>query len=317
MICVAASPSIDTSFEVDELTLGTIHRPSAHIRVAGGKALNVARSARRLGADPLAIALLAEHGGAWIAEQTAREGIALLAHRVPGEVRQCLSVLDAGGALTEFYEYSRPVDSEAWLAFARLAVERCEPGRWFAIGGSLPPNVAEDAYGALIREASSRGAPTALDASGRALEMALAAGPDVVKVNEEEARQLLGVRRQARAEPERELPALAAGARELRDLTGAGERIAIITRGDQGAVLAGPDDLLLAARPLGRAPYPVGSGDAFMAGLLVGRERELDWAGALCLAHAAGTANAERPGPGAFDPARAEALARVVELQVL
>ncbi len=320
MICVAASPSIDTAIEVTRLTPGRIHRPDGHVRVAGGKALNLARSARRLGARPLAVALLAEHGGAWIAEQIAREGIDLIAHPVSGEVRCCLSVFDAeGGSLTQFYERAPSVDADDWRAFARLAVDECEPGRWFALSGSLPRGTAGDEYAKLLREAASCGAPTALDTSGPALGLTLQAGPDLIKVNEAEAREVLddGRRTNSGPEPDLGLPAIAEAARSLRELAGAGERVAIVTRGGQGAVLAGPGNLILSARPLGRAPYPVGSGDAFLAGLLAARERGLDWPGALCLGHAAGTANAEIPGAGVFDPDRVEALAGLVELDAL
>lgn len=320
MICVAASPSIDTAFEVTRLTPGRIHRPDGHVRVAGGKALNLARAARRLGAKPLAVALLAEHGSAWIAEQFAGEGIDLIAHPVSGEVRRCLSIFDTeDGALTEFYEHAYPVATDDWRAFARLAIDQCESERWFALSGSLPRGTAENAYEALVRKAASCGALTVLDTSGPALRLALQAGPDLVKVNEAEARQVLGERSQEESEPEPDLglPAIAEAARALRELAGAGDRVAIITCGVRGAVLAGPGELVLSARPFERAPYPVGSGDAFLAGLLAARERGLDWPGALCLAHATGTANAETPGAGVFDPNRAETLARLVELDAV
>lgn len=320
MICVAASPSIDTAFEVTRLVPGRIHRPVAHVRVAGGKALNLARAARTLGARPLAVALLAEHGSAWIAEQLAGEGIDLIGHPVSGEVRRCLSIFDGeGGALTEFYEHANPVDTEDWRAFARLAIDQCESDRWFALSGSLPRGTAENAYEELVREAASRGAPTALDTSGPALRLALQAGPDLVKVNETEARGVLGELPQEGSGPQPDpgLPAIAEAARALRELAGAGERVAVITRGGQGAVLAGPEGLVLSARPFRRAPHPTGSGDAFLAGLLAARERGFDWPGALCLGHAAGTANAETPGAGVFDPNRAEALAGLVELDAL
>lgn len=310
MICVAASPSIDTSFEIDRLTPGRIHRPREHVRVAGGKALNVARSARRLGARPLAVALLAEHGRAWITERLEDEGIELITHPVPGEVRHCLSVLDAeAGDLTEFYEGASPVQPADWEAFVRLAVAQCEPGRWFALSGSLPAGVDLSAYTELMREAAASGALTALDASGPALGPALEAGPDLVKVNEQEARELLGG-----PAGDGETLALEA-ALALRERAGGGERVAIVTRGEQGAALVGPEDLILRAGPLAPAPFPVGSGDAFMAGLLAGHERGLDWPGAFGLALGAGAANAECPGPGVFDPARADALAGEVELE--
>jgi fructose-1-phosphate kinase PfkB-like protein len=57
----------------------------------------------------------------------------------------------------------------------------------------------------------------------------------------------------------------------------------------------------------------VGSGDAFLAGLLLGRERGV-WCDAFVLAMAAGAANAERPGPGRLDARRARELVAMVEI---
>jgi fructose-1-phosphate kinase PfkB-like protein len=53
----------------------------------------------------------------------------------------------------------------------------------------------------------------------------------------------------------------------------------------------------------------VGSGDAFLAGLVVALERGADWADASRLALGAAAANAARAGAGRFDPDRAEELA--------
>ena len=45
MITVAGlSPSLDLTYLVDSLRLGAIHRPTAVVRCAGGKALNMALS---------------------------------------------------------------------------------------------------------------------------------------------------------------------------------------------------------------------------------------------------------------------------------
>jgi sugar/nucleoside kinase (ribokinase family) len=66
---------------------------------------------------------------------------------------------------------------------------------------------------------------------------------------------------------------------------------------------------VLRARLYERGPYPVGSGDAFLAGLVTALERGDEWDAALRLALGAAAANAELPGAGRLDPARAVDLA--------
>jgi fructose-1-phosphate kinase PfkB-like protein len=73
--------------------------------------------------------------------------------------------------------------------------------------------------------------------------------------------------------------------------------------------VAAPDGTLYEGALYVRGRYPVGSGDAFLAGLVAALDRGDDWPAALALALGAATANAELPGAGRLDPARAAALA--------
>jgi len=66
-----------------------------------------------------------------------------------------------------------------------------------------------------------------------------------------------------------------------------------------------------------RGRFPVGSGDAFLAGLVVSLDRGDGWGEALQLALGAATANAELPGAGRLDPARAVALTGQAEVRPL
>jgi 1-phosphofructokinase family hexose kinase len=298
VICAAANPAVDTLFEVDSLRPGAIHRPRTLVPVPGGKGLNVARAARALGASPLVVALVAERGMGWIARELGDSGIELDAVARPGELRRCLSVLDAAtGELTEFYERGDEVDAGAWDAFDRAVRARCRESEWLALCGSLPPGAPWSGYAELAGHAAGVGTLCAIDAEGDALREALRGGPDLVKVNLAEAAAVVPG-----------APDAAHAARALHELAGAGERVAIVTQGAAGAVLAGPDGLLVEGSLDARGSYSVGSGDAFLAGLLVAREAGLNWPAALARALAAGAANAELPGAGRLERRRVEAL---------
>ena len=60
--------------------------------------------------------------------------------------------------------------------------------------------------------------------------------------------------------------------------------------------------------------YPVGSGDAFLAGLVTALARDEPWDDALRAALGAGAANAELPGAGVLDPERARRLAEQADV---
>jgi sugar/nucleoside kinase (ribokinase family) len=82
-------------------------------------------------------------------------------------------------------------------------------------------------------------------------------------------------------------------------------------------VLAAPDGTLYEGMLYVRGRYPVGSGDAFLAGLVTGLDAGMGWDDALCRALGAATANAEIPGAARLDPARAADLASEAQVRIL
>jgi 1-phosphofructokinase family hexose kinase len=283
ILCVAANPSIDRLFEVERFAPGAIHRPAAFVQVAGGKGLNVARAAAQLGGDVRVAALLGGHAGRWIAEQLTAEGVELHAAWAAAETRSSLSVAGAPEGLTEFYENGLPVSADEWAGFAAMVAGLAAESSWMTLSGSLPPGAPGDGYVGLIPRTR-----TALDSRADGID----AGPSVVKLNEAEAG--------AGADG-----ALAA-ARALRDRSGGA---AIVTRGREGAVLVTPEGEALTGRLDADGAYPVGSGDAFLAGLVVALDHGAGWPDALRAALGAGAANAALPGAGRLDRGEAERLA--------
>ena len=129
-----------------------------------------------------------------------------------------------------------------------------------------------------------------------------------MKINVHEAAELL----------ERELTSVsdaAAALHEIRDRAGGEGHAVAITLGAEGAMLLDPDGVTWRGRLDVSGRYPVGSGDTFFAGLLVGLVRGGGWTDALRVALAAAAANAELPGAARFDADRARELETRVDVQ--
>jgi 1-phosphofructokinase family hexose kinase len=311
IVALAANPSIDKLFEIDRLVRGDIHRPRGFVQTAGGKGLNVARAATTLGGDVIVVALLRGHTGRWLAEQLAAEGVATRSVWTHGENRSSLSVADRETrGLTEFYEHGSEVPANAWTELVHAASSAWTSAAWLTISGSMPQGAADDGYRDLVAEARAAGVRVALDAEAERLRRALEAHPEIVKVNAAEAGGLLGIPTSRRDE------ALTA-AQKLRDLAGGDGHAGVVTRGADGVVLAAPDGSLYEGVLYVRGRYPVGSGDAFLAGLVTSLDRGEGWDDALRLALGAATANAELPGAGTLDPSRATALAAQAQVHLL
>ena len=311
IVCLAANPSIDRLFEVERLVAGGIHRPLGFVQVAGGKGLNAARAAHRLGGDVRVAAILRGHAGRWLEEALQAEGIGGAFVWTHGENRSSLSVADrSAGDLTEFYEHGPVAPEAAWVELVEAASGLFRPGNWLTISGSMPRGLRDAGYRDLLAEARAAGIRVALDAEGEPLRLGLDAGPEIVKVNATEASGVFGRSADGRDD------AIAACA-ELRELAGGGGHAGIVTRGADGIMVVAPDGTSYEGALYERGRYPVGSGDAFLGGLVVGLERGDRWPDALRLALGAAAANAELPGAGALDPARADELAARAELREL
>lgn len=290
IVCVALSPSVDKTFAVDELVPGEIHRPRDFAQVPGGKGLNVARAAARLGAEVRAVAPLGGHAGRWVAASLAAEGVPCTAVPVPGETRACLSVA-AGGEMTEFYEATVALATAAWETLIEATAAAATGASWVVVSGSPPPG---EGLEALIAAARAQAARVALDAHGAALAEGLASRPDLVKINREEAAEVTGP-----------VASPAAAAAALRAFT---DGPVVVTDGTAGAALVA-DGAALTGKGDTVGPYPVGSGDACLAGLVTALDAGASWSEALRLGLGAAAANAERLGAGRLDPGRARALA--------
>jgi 1-phosphofructokinase family hexose kinase len=303
---VAPNPSIDKLLQVSKLESGTIHRPHGLVMVPGGKGLNVARVAATLGAQVRVVGIAAGTAGAWIASSLHELGVSASWVWADGESRTCTSISDTTSSeLTEFYEPGPIVSDEVWRSFVDLVESTTPSGQWLAVSGSLPPGVAEDAFATLLQTHPRH---TAVDTSGNALRAATSASVELVKLNASEASELLGRTTLPGAGA---LPSLAA---ELRQHCG-GTSTVVVTGGQDGAVMVDTDGRMLRARLPFVGNYAVGSGDAFLAGLLTAHQDGQSWSCALRLATAAAGANAEVPGAGLLSVERVKELAPLVEIQ--
>ena len=308
ILFVAANPSVDRLYTIERLTVGAIHRPLELVVVPGGKGLNAARAAARLGGPVTALGILGGRSGDWIEGELHGRGIATQWLRAAGETRTCVSILDRStGLTTEVYERGQAIAADAWDALERLIAE--ELGRSgmtvIAMSGSLPPGAPEDGFAriaGLARGIATAARPVAVlaDTYGPALSAVLAERPTVVKINAAEAADATGLVVADAATAEQ-------AAMELRRR---GACAVVITLSPAGAVVVSAAGSLRLA-PAGVAgAYPVGSGDAFLGGLAIGIARGEDVHQAARLGRAAGMANALLPGAGELDPAAVQRLLR-------
>ncbi|MFL5859217.1 MAG: 1-phosphofructokinase family hexose kinase [Solirubrobacteraceae bacterium] len=311
---MSGNPAIDKLFEVGDLVPGEIHRPDRFVPLPGGKGIHVAQVATALGAAAMATAILGGHAGRWLAEALDAQGVPGRFAWAAGETRSCLTVADrATGRLTEFYEDGIPARAQDWDALTEVIDELLgQAPSWLAMAGSVPAADDLPGYPDLIARARRAGVRSAIDSRGRDLARALDSAPDLVKINADEASELLG-------RPITEVAHARDAAHQIRRRAGGHGHAAVVTVGEQGMVLVDPGGATWHGTLALRGNYPVGSGDAFLAGLLTALTENpgTAWHRAAKLALGAAAANAEVPGAARLDPERARALADAAELTCL
>jgi 1-phosphofructokinase family hexose kinase len=293
ILFIGANPSIDRLYELDRVKVGAIHRPELVVAVPGGKGLNAARAAARLGGTVTVVGIVGGRAGDWIRDGIESRGIEARWATSMGETRTCVSILDRStGAMTEIYERGEPVDATAWEELERLVERELAGGdvAALALSGSLPPGAPSDGFGRLA--ALPQSVTVLADTYGPALLPVLAERPQIVKVNADEAAEAASI-------PVTDAASAAAAARAL---IGAGAANVVVTLGVDGAVVATAGGVSRLVPPDVRGRYPVGSGDAFLGGLAFGIERGDGVVEAARLGLAAGIANALVPGAGELEP---------------
>jgi len=289
------SPSLDVTYRVAEVTVGEIHRPREVLRFPGGKGLNLARAATRLGGSARVVAPLGGHIGELVAALSERAGVPVIAVPVAGETRSCVTVAGDDGRLTEFYEPSAPLHPSEFAALGRALRSLDGGSGWTALAGSVPTGVTLHELVAILRARAEAGERIALDTHGAALDTLITElRPQLVKVNRHEAAELLGA----------DAPAIEL-ARGIRERSGG---TVIVTDGADGSVAVDGEGAWRARLDFHGA-FPVGSGDSYLGGILTVLDRGGSLGEALAVATGAAAANAAIPGAGEFSLDQARDLA--------
>lgn len=276
----------------ERVALDSVNRAIEVREYASGKSPNVARVLKSLGGDPLEIGFAGGTRGKFLVDDLTNAGISCDFMQIESQTRLCTTVIDrSSGFATELVEEHAAVPDDAWEEMDRKLRERLTASRTWIFSGSLPTRAPPDFYARWAPLARERGATYILDARGEAMRQALRLGGFIAKLNRDELADTL-------RQPIDSESALHESLRRIVPAGGA----AIVTLGARGALACQGDQIWRITPPAIEAVSPIGSGDAFSAGLAHALERGESFADALSLAAACGSANALTSRAGFLDP---------------
>jgi tagatose 6-phosphate kinase len=298
ILTVTLNAAIDKRYDVPEITVGHVQRVTRVLASAGGKGLNVSRSALLCGQSVIATGFVAGFAGQFVTSEVSAAGMRDEFVRVAGETRTCINIIDSTGRSTEFLEPGVTVTPDDLSVLIRRITDLLPSVEAVTLSGSAPAGCPQDVYAPLVRAAVASGMPVLLDTSGALLAAGIAAGPTVVKPNQEELAALVGAQLISRED-------IVAAARRV---CAQGPEWVVVSLGAGGAVAVSLHRAVhVAASPV-TALNTVGCGDVLVGGLATGLASGLDVADALPLAVRVSAAAAAHPETGVFDPAFAAGL---------
>ncbi len=306
ILCLGTTPAVQRVMIFHKLSLDAVNRAATTLDGAAGKSVNVAKVLKALGEQPVATGFLGGDRGKFLHQALEANGIESDFVTVSTPTRQCITAIDeSAGTHTELVEESRPVGTEDFdklMAVMRRRIPEC---RAIVMSGTVVTGGPTNVYFECTRMAVNAGLLSVVDGQGTALLEALPAKPALVKPNRTELAATFG----------NKLEDDAVVRKAMQELRERGATQVVVTAGKEATLAFDGISFWRVIPPRIRAVNPIGSGDAFTAGLVSRLVRGDDLGEACRWGTAAGAANALTPMPGEVNKQDVERLAREIQAQ--
>lgn len=265
ILTITANPSVDISYQIDELNIDGVSRTEKVSKTAGGKGLNVGNVLQTLGADVAHSGFIGGALGEFIKDTLAQKGQEARFVEIDGATRNCIAILHEGKQ-TEILEKGPTISPEEKDEFIENLDKITDGCDIINISGSLPKGLDVDFYKTIIKYTKDNNKFISVDTSGKTLEAVIKADikPDLIKPNETELSDVLGF--EVNKDNLNEV---------LLDQPFKSINFVIVSLGKDGAVVKIKDKLYKASVPVVEAINPVGSGDSSVAGALYAIEKQM------------------------------------------
>ena len=306
ILCIGPTPAIQRVMVFPKLTLDAVNRASQTAEGIAGKSINVAKVLNQLGERVVATGFAGGDRGVQLLAQLQARQVQVEFVRAGTPTRQCTTVIDqAAGTITELVEESQPVPGPAYDQLKSIIQQRTPGSVAVVMSGTITPGGPADLYRWCTELANQSGALSVVDAQGAPLLEALKARPGLVKPNKAELAATVG-------KTLKDDFAVLAAVREVHDQ---GAKQIVVTAGKDPTLAFDGRTFWKIFSPRIAAINPIGSGDAFTAGLVWRLSRGDNLGEACRWAAAVGTANALTLLAGEINPPDVDRLVREVTVQ--
>lgn len=266
IITVTMNPAIDKTVDLGHMVHGGLNRVSNVIMDAGGKGINVSKTIKELGGETIATGFIGGVGGILIKKVLEEQNITSDFVEIKSDTRTNLKVVEEDGNVTEFNEPGPLVSEEELQQLIEKLLGYANPDALFVLAGSIPNGVSKLVYQDLTFKLREKGAKVFVDADGELFVHALEAAPDIIKPNRHELEEYF--HKDYRVD-EAELVLMS------QELFNKGIGMIAVSLGQMGALFLTKEKVLRCPGLKVEAHSTVGAGDAMVAALSYGLDKEL------------------------------------------
>lgn len=279
------NPAVDLVLPVPTLQLGDLNRVQNEAFVPGGKGINMSIILRRLGLENTATGFLGGFSGEYIKSELANEKITPHFINVAGITR--VNVKLKGTVETEINASGPTIDATDWQALVDYFETNLQAGDCVFLAGTAAPGMDQEAYTTIAKLCQNRDVKLVLDTTQTYLTACLPHQPFIIKPNHHELGEIFDVEIN-------DTPTLVHYAKQLQAL---GARNVLVSQGGDGATLVSETGEIYRSNiPKGTLVNSVGAGDSMLAGFMATYLKTQDYAQALRVGAATGSATAYQTG---------------------
>lgn len=278
---VTFNPALDYVVRLPAFEPGAVNRTESEDIQLGGKGINVSCVLGQLGFKSVALGFVAGFTGEAVEAGLARRGVNADFIRLPEGLTR-INVKIKASVETEINGQGPAIPAGALEELFRK-LERLAAGDVLVLAGSIPASLPSDIYQRILEQLAPKGVLCAVDATGELLVKVLPYKPFLIKPNNHELGEIFG--RSLSTDEE-----IVECARLLQQK---GARNVLVSMAGDGALLldeGGNVHRLEAFK--GKVKNSVGAGDSMVAGFVAGWLEKGDYAWALRLGSACGSATA-------------------------
>ena len=260
---VTFNPAIDYVVRLDrELQVGDVNRARGEDCVLGGKGINVSGVLAELGCESVALGFVAGETGAWLERGLAAQGLKTdFVHLEHGMTR--INVKIKAEKETELNGAGPDIPEGAMQAL-ETKLDRLQKDDILILAGSIPASLAQTTYERLLARLEGRGVRVVVDATRDLLVNVLRYRPFLIKPNNHELSEIVGIKLTNDNE-------VVTAAKMLQEK---GARNVLVSMAGDGALLLDEQGgVHRIGCPKGTVVNSVGAGDSMVAGFVAGYQQ--------------------------------------------